>query len=65
MLPKEQNTQQSPGLGRSIAPHPLHGYKKWQASVCIVSVSWCLQCGHVITDRTSPIVFLCVAMVES
>jgi hypothetical protein len=36
--PKEQNTQQSPAFGLSIAPQSLHSKKNWQASVGIVSV---------------------------
>ncbi len=37
-LPSEQNTQQSPGLGRSNAPQCGQSWKYTQASVGIVSV---------------------------
>jgi hypothetical protein len=31
--PKKQNTQQSPGLGRSKVLQLMHSWKNWQASV--------------------------------
>lgn len=38
-LPQEQNTQQSPGLGRSSSPQAGQSWKNWQASVGMVSVA--------------------------
>ena len=37
-VPYEQNTQQSPGLGFSVAPHFVQSKKKMHASVGMVSV---------------------------
>jgi hypothetical protein len=31
-VPDEQNTQQSPGAGRSRSPHTVQGVENWQAS---------------------------------
>jgi hypothetical protein len=45
--PCEQNTQQSPGSGRSIAPQPLQGWKNTQASSGIASSMRAAQCGQV------------------
>lgn len=44
--PYEQNTQQSPGVGRSSVWHPLHSWKKVQASVGMRHVSSNSQTGH-------------------
>ena len=38
MLPYEQNTQQSPGLGRSNTPQCGHSWKNRHASVGMTSV---------------------------
>jgi len=52
----EQNTQQSPSLGRSIAPQLEHLYKTTQVSGGICSLLEKLQCGQVITASSSIIV---------
>jgi hypothetical protein len=50
-LPYEQNTQQSPGFGRSISWQLAHSWKKRHASLGI-SISWAwLQRGHVSVER--------------
>jgi hypothetical protein len=49
-VPKEQNTQQSPGFGRSSTMQPVHSEKNRQASVGIGSVLAVLQCGQVRVD---------------
>jgi hypothetical protein len=51
-LPYEQNTQQSPGLGRSTVPQLLQRYKNWQLSVGMVSDLAKPQTGQVITDSS-------------
>jgi hypothetical protein len=51
-LPKEQNTQQSPGFGLSRTPQPLQSYDHWQASVGMDSVAACPQCGQVMVDSS-------------
>jgi hypothetical protein len=48
--PYEQNTQQSPGFGRSMEQQPVQRQKNWQASVSIVSARAVRQCGQVMTD---------------
>lgn len=48
--PYEQNTQQSPLRGRSIALQFLHSWKKRQASVGMRSTLEWAQCGQVSTD---------------
>lgn len=49
MVPYEQNTQQSPVFGASIALQAGHSKKNWQASVGIVSSLWYPQAGHLST----------------
>lgn len=49
-LPNEQNTQQSPGFGRSTVPHPVHSWKNRHASTGIVSVVCLPHSGHVNSD---------------
>ena len=51
--PNEQNTQQSPCLGRIGAPQPGQSNTTTQASSGIVSAAACPQCGQVST-HTSP-----------
>ena len=53
IVPKEQNTQQSPAFGFNSAPQPLQSYKNWQESVGIVSVARWPHSGQVIVDRNS------------
>jgi hypothetical protein len=48
--PYEQNTQQSPALGRSNARQPGHSWKITQAFVGIILSVANPQCGHVKTD---------------
>lgn len=51
-VPYEQNTQQSPALGRRRVPHPVHAWKKTQASVGMVSIAACPHEGQVSTDSS-------------
>jgi hypothetical protein len=39
-----QNTQQSPGLGLSVAPQPGHTNKRWQLSL---GMSWLVSVAQV------------------
>jgi hypothetical protein len=52
-VPKEQNTQQSPGFGRRTVLQPSHSYKYWHASSGITSSFEWPQRGHVSTDWRS------------
>ena len=46
MEPNEQNTQQSPGFGRSGAPHLTQSWNATQAFSGMVSASVCPHPGH-------------------
>jgi len=48
--PYEQNTQQSPGFGRSVAPQPAQVWKNRHASVGMSSDFSTAQCGQVMID---------------
>jgi len=50
MLPNEQKTQQSPGMGFSRVLQWLHSWNHRQASVGIVNVSSKPHCGQVNND---------------
>jgi hypothetical protein len=49
-VPKEQNTQQSPGFGRNKVPRPAHSSMNWPVSIDIVSIFDVPQDGQVTMD---------------
>jgi len=53
--PYEQNTQQSPVLGRSITPQPAHSWKNTQAFSGMDSTLRCPQSGHVSVHRRTAV----------
>jgi len=50
-VPYEQNTQQSPAFGRSIAWHAAHSWKNRHASIGTINSSAYPQAGQVIDER--------------
>lgn len=50
-VPYEQNTQQSPAFGRSIAWHAAHSWKNRHASIGTINSSACPQSGQVMAER--------------
>ena len=58
--PYEQNTQQSPAFGLTTAAHAGQSRKNWQASVGIVIVLTCPQCGQVSWQSSFNAVWACI-----
>ena len=53
MVPYEQKTQQSPGFGRSTAPHAGQSQKNWQLSVGMAASVTAPHPGHVMVETSA------------